>query len=1090
MIPKFSVKKPFTVLVAVVLVILLGIISFTKMSTDLLPNLDLPYAVVITTYPGASPEKIESNVTKPLENVLATTSGIKNIQSASSENSSMIFLEFEQGTNMESAIIEMNSNVDMAEAYFEDEVSAPMIMKLDPDMMPVMVSSIDMDGKDIKEISSLLNDEIMPEFEKIDGVASVSTMGLLEEQVSVELNDDKIKAVNSKIKNSIDKQFADAEKKINDGLTQVNAAKQQYGDAVYQLDPTLKDTETQLNAGLEDLNKQKETAYASADIGKYITSDMMKNIITADNFSMPAGYITEDAQQYIVKVGESFQSVDEIKSLELINMDIDGVDPVKLEDVADVEMINNADDMYAKINGNDGIILMFQKQSTASTAEVAHKINDVFNDLRDKYDGLHITALEDQGQYIDLVVNSVIENLLMGGALAILILLLFLRNFRTTLIIGLSIPISLMFALVLMYFSGITLNVISLAGLALGVGMLVDNSIVVIENTYRMRSEGMSAFKAAVNGAKQVSGALMSSTLTTICVFLPIVFTEGISRQLFTDMGLTIAFSLIASLIVALTLVPVLASGVLKKGVTKQHKLFEKFADFYGRILEKSLHLKPVVIIFVVALLGLSIFGATKMGTAFIPEVDSPQMSITVTMPEEASVKDAREMSNTVMDKISGIEEIDTIGAIQGVNTMTGLTNSSNTTVSMYVLLKEDRDKTSQEVARIIEDKTSDLDCKLSVQASTMDMSAMGGSGISIVVKGNDFEQLKKISADIAKILEQTDGTKDIDDGFKKMDKQTMIIVDKNKAMSHQLTVAQVYASVAAYIKTEDKVTTLTESSKDYPVIMLNKDTDNTTREGLKKIEVEAADGTKVKLTDIAEVTDQEGLQSINHDNQSRTIYVSAAIDDDHNIGLVSRDFQEKLDKYDVPDGYSVTLSGENETINDAIKDLILMVLLAIVLIYGIMVAEFQSLLSPFIVMFTIPLAFTGGLLALMITGMEISVISMLGFLVLAGIVVNNGIVFVDYVNQLRQGGMEKKEALILAGKTRLRPILMTAITTILGLSTMALGIGSGADMIQPLAVVAIGGLIYATLLTLFIVPVMYDIFNRRKQMRTIEVED
>lgn len=1201
MFSKFSVKRPFTVFVSVILVIILGGVSFTEMTTDLLPKIDLPYVIVMTTYPGASPEKVEESVTKPLEKVLATSNGIENINSVSSENSSMIMLEFSQDMNMDSAMIDLSGKVDLVKGQLADEVSTPTLMKMNPDMMPIMVASIDINNKDIKETSKIVKKEVIPSFERIDGVASVDTMGILEESIKMTLDDSKIEKLNNKLKSSIDskmkssqdelnkakaeiakgkaelkKQSEEKNKELNEGSSAIKTGKSQLQSAISQLSSgknelenqksellnkkdeleqmiknqeennipvsdeqkegltllesgiktfdeklseinnqesslnnqlkELNDKEKQLEAGKATLNselnkasqslssseaeieksskeleKAKEEAYKNEDLGKNITKENLSKILSAQNFAMPAGYINEGEEQYIVKIGDKVSSIEDLKDLELLN--IDGLGKVKVEDVANVELANNKDKMYAKINGNDGIILSFQKQSTASTSEVSKKINETIKELTNQNKDMHITPLQDQGVYIDIVIQSVLSNLILGGILSIVILFVFLKSIKPTIVIAFSIPISVLFAITMMYFSNVTMNIISLSGLALGVGMLVDNSIVVIENIYKLRNEGMSAKKASVIGANQVAGAIFASTLTTVCVFLPIVFTHGLSRQLFEDMGLTIAYSLLASLIVALTLVPAMSSKMLNVNTKKEHKLFDKFVNLYEKLLKVSLKHKFIVLFGSLVLFLGSGFLIISKGTILMPEIDSTQLSVSLEMPKKSTKKDTRDMSETIIDKITEIKDVETVGALQSSGESFMFSQGKNN-VSFYVLLKEDKKLSSKEIANIITEKTKDLNAKIKVNSSNMDMSALGGSGINVIVKGDNLDKLKNIAKDVAKILEKTEGTTEVNNGLGENNKETKIIVDKQKAMNYSLTVAQVYQEVSNKLKNENTSTTLNVGSNEYPVIVVDDKKDTLSRESLSNYKIKGTKDNKeveVKLIDIASIEEVESLNSINRESQVRNISVTSSIDDKHNIGLVSKEIESKLKDYKLPDGYSIEMGGEKESMDSAFGDLIKMISLAIVFIYLIMVAQFQSLLSPFIVLFTIPLAFTGGFLGLLITNFELSMISMLGFLMLAGVVVNNGIVFIDYVNQLRLNGIDKKSALILAGKTRIRPILMTALTTILGLLTLAMGIGTGADMIQPMAIVTIGGLSYATVLTLFVVPAMYDILNKKE---------
>ena len=1083
-----------TVFVAVILAVLLGVLSLTKMSTDLLPSLELPYVAVITTYPGASPEKVEQSVTKPLEQTLSTAGGVVSIQSVSNENFSMIFMEFTQDTNMDSAMIEMNSQIDLIEGSFDEMVSAPMLMTIDPDMMPVVMSAVDVDGMQLADTTKYVTDSVIPELERISGVASVTMMGGIEKHVEVTFSDEKIAALAKKVEAAISAQFDELEAQITEALEELKALRAPglMGQSAYN-NPEYQIQEDQLNAQLAELQTQRAAAAGSVDFSKMINAEMLNGILTANNFSMPAGYIRSGEEQYLIKVGEAFASVEEISALELFTPEFPGMKPVMLSDVADIEMLDNSGENYTKINGNDGIILTVQKQSTASTADVCHEINDVIERLCEENTAMHITTFSDQGMYIDIVIDSVFDNLLIGAALAIIVLILFLRSARTTLVIAFSIPISLLVSLVLMYFSDISLNIISLAGLALAVGMLVDNSIVVIENIYRLRSEGVPAARAAMLGAQQVAGALVASTLTTVCVFLPIAFTDGISRQLFADMGLTIGFSLVASLLVALTLVPALASGMMKGVKQKDHKLFDAFLNAYAKFLNSCLRLKPIVLLTVVALLAFSVWGALRNGTSFIPEIDSGQMTISIEMPDGSSSKEARDMSDKVTALIKDVDGIDTIGAMQGDGSglmMGGMSTSSNSTlISMYLILDEDRDSTANEIASEITELTKDLDCEISIQASAMDATAILGSGISVAFYGNSLDTLADLTSKTAEILRGINGTANVSDGMEDAALETRIIVNKNAAMKYSLTVAQIYAAVSAATTNETTSMTLSISSEDYDVIVVDASEKLVEYGKVGDYVVTAPDGTQVKLSDIAEIKETKGLQAIAHSDLGRTMSASCEIAEGYNIGLVADDVEEAMKELDIPDGYTMEILGESETIDESISDLLLTILVAIIFIYLIMVAQFQSLLSPFIVMFTIVLAITGGLLALVITGMEVSVISMLGFLILCGVIVNNGIVFVDYVNRLRLEGIEKRAALVLAGKTRMRPILMTAITTIFGLFTLALGIGQGAEMLQPLAVVAIGGLVYGTAMTLIVVPVLYDLLCR-KEMKKIVVDE
>ena len=1114
MISKFSVKKPYTVLVGVVLAIILGVVSFTRMTADLLPNINLPYVIVMTTYPGASPETVETVVTQPVESAMATVSNIENIMSVSNENYSMVVLEFSQTADMNAVSLEIRENLDQIKSFWDDSVGNPIIMKLNPDMMPIMITAVGREGMDNAQISEFTEDTIMPELESIEGVASVSAAGLLEESVNVIIRREKIEEINAKIYALIDEGFKEAEqpildgkkelesglaelaenkKQLEDNLSKMTAGMPQYAQlqaSLKQLEATeqqLQENLAQLEEGEKQIAEAKAEAHAQADMSGVLTVDTVKGLLTAQNFSMPAGYVTEEGVDYLVRLGDKPSTVDEMKELPLLNLHMEGVPVITLEDVADVFYTDNSADIYANVNGSAGVMLVLQKQTGYSTGEVSDKLADKYEKLMEQYDGLNLVTLMDQGIYIDLVKDSIFSSIIWGFGLAVLILILFLKDLRPTLVVAVSVPISLVTAVVCMYFSGVTLNIISLSGLALGIGMLVDNSIVVIENIYRLRGLGYSVKEAAMEGAKEVAGAITASTLTTVCVFLPIVFTEGITRQLFVDMGLTIGFSLMASLLIAMTVVPAMSSKILaKSGEQKEGKLFGGLVKLYDKVLKFSLKMKPLVLIIAVVLLVLSGVLAISNGTAFMSDMDSTQLTVNVQLPDDATLVETGEISDKVVEAIMTIDDVQDVGAMSSSSAMSMGGSDSTNKATIYVVTKEDKKKSNEEIAELIRQKTSGLEAEITVDTSSMDMSALGGSGISIQVRGRDLDELGRIGKEVAAIVAGVEGTTEVSDGMQKAEEELRIIVNRDKAVDYGLTVAQVFSEVYGKLASASTATTLVGADKDYGVYVLNGSDMELTRELLKELEVtgKGADGKEIKvaLKDIAEFEAAESLTSINRTEQTRYITVSAAIADGYNIGLVSADVEEALKDYQVPAGYRLVFSGENEMIVEAMKQMLLMLLLAVVFMYLIMVAQFQSLKSPFIIMFTIPLAFTGGLFGLYLSGSEVSVIALIGFVMLSGIIVNNGIVLIDYMNQLRERGMTKREAIMEAGRTRLRPVLMTAMTTILALSTLVFSSDMGADMGKPMAIVTIGGLIYGTLLTLVVIPCIYDIFNKDKK--------
>lgn len=1379
MISKFSVRKPYTVLVGVVLAIILGVVSFTRMTADLLPNISLPYVLVMTAYPGASPETVEMAVTQPVESAMATVSNIESISSVSSENYSMVILEFAQTADMNAVSLEIRESLDQIKSYWDDSVGNPIIMKMNPDMLPVMIAAVGVEGMDNAQISAYVQDSIVPELESLEGVASVSATGLLEESVNVIIRQEKVDAINELVFAAIDDKMAEAEqeladgkkeiedgkkelasgrkelldakkeiadgkqeladgkkeladgktelenqqsgilnqlavqknalmtaktnlesiqkslvtaKALNDGIGQIDAAIEalsplrgssvSYGLSVrklndarqdiavsgnnpeaaaklmeaeneiaalkskvtenaalaqswgqisgsagssgvvlpsleelkamdwtdennmqtvrnslaaidaailglqaqkseletqlgyatgglgydgyvaqinqvlaaqkitdidkaiqdingglllveqgelsaaiefangkaqimlgeYQLEVAesqlgageeqidsgleqlkeaeeqLKNAEEQIAEGEKQLDEAKEDAYDQADMSNVLTVDTIKNLLTAQNFSMPAGYVTEEGIDYMVRVGDKPATVEELQALPLLDLHMDGVPVITLGDAADVFYTDNSADIYTNVDGSVGVMLSIQKQTGYSTGEVSDLLAARFEELTEENEGLSLITLMDQGIYIDLVMDSIFNNIIFGFGLAILILILFLKDLRPTAVVAVSIPISLVTAVVCMYFSGVTLNIISLSGLALGIGMLVDNSIVVIENIYRLRSLGHDVKEASIQGAGEVAGAIVASTLTTVCVFLPIVFTEGITRQLFVDMGLTIAYSLLASLIIALTVVPAMASMTLKR--TKEQKegrFFRALVSVYEKMLSGALKVKPVVLGAVLVLLVGSIALAYTNGTAFMSDMDSTQLTVSVQLAEDATLDQTRELTDRVVEAIMSIEDVQNVGAMtssSGLSMMGGGGNASTNSTTVYVVTREDKKRTNEEIAEIIREMTAELGAEIKIDTSSMDMSAMGGSGISIQVRGRELDELQRIAGEVAAIVESVEGTAEVSDGLEDADEELRITIDRDEAVHYGLTVAQVYSQIYGRLAEAGSATTLVAADKDYNVYVMSGNDMELTRELVKGLAISGKDENgetvEIRLEDIADFEAAAALTSINRQDQSRYVSVSASIANGYNVGLVSGDVERKLADYEVPAGYRLVFAGENEMINDAMEQMMLMLVLAIVFMYLIMVAQFQSLKSPFIIMFTIPLAFTGGFLGLFISGSEISVIAMIGFVMLAGIIVNNGIVLIDYMNQLRESGMEKRAAILEAGRTRLRPVLMTALTTILALSTMVFSNDMGSEMAKPMAVVTIGGLLYGTLLTLIVIPCVYDLFNRK----------
>ena len=1239
---KFSVKRPLTVFVVVLAVVVLGIVAYLRMTPDLLPNMDFPYVIIVTADPGASPEAVEEEITRPMEQSMATLDQIKEVTSTSQNSVSMVMLEFEDGVNMDTISVDIQQKISVLEGQWSDMVGTPYVLKINPSMIPVMVAAVSREGSDVYALSDLVTDELTGKLEGVSGVASVTVSGALTRQAHVILDQEKMEALSAKLADAVKAQLKKAEGKlyaakqrVEDGEKALSDAKRAAADGVagtvgdsvdevyknlkelydklegldiddlvggFITDPdgTLKqlkdglDTlkrsteklmkelesgelegdisdflvqmmdgisqmtgaelqlsqaKSQIESGLKQLREAYDKVESQTDLGGLLSITTVSGLLTAQNFSMPAGYIDDNSGvSYMVSVGQKFENSTELENMVLFDLGLEGIDPITLGDVATVVVTDDSDQLYTRLNDENGILLSFNKQSNYATAAVSNNLTDRFRELESQYEGLTFVPLMDQGDYIYLIVETILSSLLWGALFSVVVLFLFLRDWRPTVITLLSIPVSVIFAVVLMYFTGVTINMISLSGLAVSVGMLVDNSVVVIENIYRLRAKGATIVQAAVSGAQQVLGAVTASTLTTVCVFAPIVFVEGLTRQLFTDLALTITYSLLASLLVSLTLVPAMASGMLRREFVPKAGLLDKIYPAYRRAIAWSLDHKAGVLLLSLVLLVTTAWGAVSRGFTFMPEIDMNNLSVTVTMPEDITRAEAVDLADQVVERVMSVENIESAGFMMGSGDMGGLSMASGDNgefdVTGYLTMPEGT--FGSDAGKEIEALCADLPCKVTT-AGVMSgmMSYMTGTGVSLRVYGSDMESLQGAARSLGQRMEQVEGVQDVSDGLEDAAPALQVVVDRNKAMTKGITVAQIYMQVAAALQDTTTVADVTLDGESMEMIVDAAAGSKLTREKLMDLTISPDSGamsssmsngmssmsgmdssmsssmgsmgsmssmssgmssssasaglsqltggesqdedTSFKLGEVAEVKETVSLNSIQRDQQRRCITVSAAVADGYNVTKVTTAVQKALGSVTLPEGVTVEFDGENEQIMNAMQQLLLMLLLGVVLVYLIMVAQFQSLKAPFIVMFTIPLAFTGGFLALLLSGIEVSVISLIGFVMLVGIIVNNGIVLVDYINQQRLAGMGLREAIIDAGVTRLRPILMTSLTTILGLVVTALAKNAGTALIQPIALVCIGGLLYATLMTLFVVPCMYEILNKKELHQVAE---
>ncbi|MDR2547014.1 MAG: efflux RND transporter permease subunit [Lachnospiraceae bacterium] len=1121
MLGKFSVRKPLTVLVGVMIVIVLGIVSFMNTTTDLLPSMDLPFSAIITTYVGATPEQVEQEISIPMEARMSTIGGIDTVQSISNEHISIMILQFTESTNMDSASLEIREALDMMS--LPDGASRPITIKVNPEMLPIMTANVFMEGMTIDELSEFVKYEITPALEGIPGVAVVNLSGLVQNQLHVVIKEEHINAVNQGLSDAVAALVAaaiaemtkQAETMITaqveaysetrimelmmEGLSQAEAGLMLHEELPAVIEAITAEVMEALTAGSEAADSEN-TLSADTAIGlpaDMLTVDTITGILTAQNFAMPAGLITEDDVEYMVRVGDRFGSIDEIKNMLIFDpaqMGLPGMDPIRLSDIADVFATDDSLSSYTRLNGNPTIMLSIQRQSEFSTADVSNAIHARMDSLIEENPELGFSVLMDQGEMIGIIVGSVLNNLLWGGLLAILILLLFLRDIRPTMIVAVSIPVSLMLAFTLMYFTGISLNMISMGGLALTVGMLVDNSIAVIENIFRMRTTtGRSAARAAVSGAKQMSGAITAATLTTIAMFVPIIFTQGITRQLFMDLGLTIAYALIASLIIALTVVPA-ASSVLLKTVKKEQegKLFTRFVDGYEAALRFTLRFRGVAILLAAVAFGASLWGITQQGTEMFPPMDMGMITVTADMPAGSTFEETVEVAEEISKRVQMIADVETVGIRVGGGGMMQMIGAGlgfgsfgggqSSTISMDLILDDKRSITTDELAVQIRELCEEFDLETDIDSGDGFMNMMTGESISLRVEGYELDDIRDTAIALADLVSAVDGTMNITDFAVAAEPELRVRVDKDVAMSHGLTVAQVFMAVNSSLTTPEKSLNMVLSDGNYEIVVSDGDFILPDKKSIENMQISTAGG-YVVLSEIAELYEDTGFTTISRINRNRFVAISGEIAEGFNVGLVNDEIERLLEDF-VPVGDSrIVIGGQAEAIADSFNDLYLMLLLGLVFTYLIMVAQFQSLLSPLIIMFVVPLAFTGGFTSLMITGMPLSVVAMIGLILLAGVSINNGIIIISRITQMRWEGMSKKDAIIDSARKRIRPILMTAISTICAMSVLALGMGEGTEMMQPMAVATIGGLLYATAMTLFIVPILYDVFHKEKDI-------
>ncbi|MBO8126598.1 MAG: efflux RND transporter permease subunit [Firmicutes bacterium] len=1011
-ISELSIKRPVATLMIFLLILVLGTVSISRLNIDLFPKMTFPVAAVITSYEGAGPQEIENMITRPIEDVLGTVANVKNLSSTSSAGQSVVVVEFDWGTDMDFALLDIREKIDMVESFLPEDAEKPMVVKFDPSLQPMMylaVSGID----DLAELKRVAEDEIKPRIERVEGVASVSVSGGQTRIIEVDVDQEKLNA---------------------------------YGLSLQSIVQTLQ----------------------------------------AENLNLPGGEVRSGNLKLQVRTTGEFTDVNQIANLNILSPS--GA-VVKLKEVAQVSDTFDDDDGYVYLDGKTAVRLSINKETDANTVEVSKAVLKEIAKIRKDLPGaISFEVVSNDAKFIQQSIDSLKDSAIYGGLLALLILLLFLRNVTSTLIVGIAIPISVITTFVLVYFAGLDLNMMTLGGLALGVGMLVDNSIVVLENIYRYRQQGYSMLEAAKEGSSEVGMAIVASTLTTVVVFLPIVFTSGLTSQLFKEMALTVTFSLLASLFVALTLVPMLSSKflTLHKGEPKRdvsegaesaetEKKGVKY--WYTCLLEWCLLHRRTTIVLVTLMFVGSMALVPKIGAEFMPKADFSMIQVNVKMPKGTVLEKTEEVAGTIDSILAQVPEIESVFATVGAQDNFGLTSGNSSDRASYLISLSDKDKRQRsdvEIAEWIRQRVSKIPgAEISVNALTMtSMMGEGGKPVSVKIKGPDLETLYQISDDVVEIVKGVEGTREVESSLDSGRPELQVHIDRDRAAALGLNAY----TIASQVRTAVEGTTATRykvDGREYDVIVQLARDGTASVDRLGQLMITSPTGVRVPLKEVAQLVLEEGPNFITRENQERVVEISADIIG-ADLRTVTQEIKKRLDRYPLPPQYSYSMGGQSKEMANSFQDLFLALVLAIVFVYMILAAQFESLVHPFTIMMAVPLAFIGVVWGLFLSGKLFSTVSIIGIIMLAGIVVNNSIVLVDYTNQLRRKGLSAVEALKKAGPVRLRPIFMTALTTILALLPMSLGFGEGAELRSPLAVVVIGGLTVATFLTLVVVPVIY----------------
>lgn len=1015
LLTKFSLKRQITLLMIYGVIIFFSFFSFSQLKIDFFPDITFPFAGVITSYVGVSPEDVENLISRPIEEAVSSVKNIEKVSSQSSKGTSMVMLEFKYGTDMNIAENDIRKNLDFIRDFLPADATEPLVFVFDPSMMPISYLTISSPYLGPAELRKLSEEKIEPLLERVNGVASVQTMGGQQRQINVNINPVLL--------------------------------------ASYNLSPNDVLQTVQFGSGLQ-----------------------------------PAGTIETTSKIYNLRVMSEYSSLDQIKNTIITYRN--GI-PVYLKDVAIVEDGFKENTNEVRSDYGAGIMLVVMKQSDANTVLTSRNVNEAIPDIISRLpQGTKVSVMWDQSEFILKSVNNLKNTAIIAFVLAFIVIYFFLRNFRGSMIMGISIPVSVIATFAVMFASNLTLNIISMAGLALAIGMLVDNSIVVLENIYRHREMDKNLYDSADIGTQEVGMAITSSTLTTLAVFLPVLFVPNITGQLFKDMVLTITFSLLVSLLVAITLVPLMSAKILHIEVNKKENRFSRFKDRIGQwildltekyrvILHWSLNHKKTVMFSVTGLLILSIGLATLLGGEFLPKSDQGLINVILESPSGTPIEQTRvyayEIENIIKEVVAK-DDFESVSIFYGEREGIGAFGTTSSTIELFLKLKPRsiRQKSQFEIQDSLRKKFDRL-------PGVTYIFQEGGAfttekDIEVKVIGFDVAGAKAIANEFKSKMEKVEGLVDISLNTKETTPELQVHLNKDLLNFYNLSTVQVAGNISTAI--QGKVASqYREQGDEYDVyVRFDKEFRNK-KESLEQLELALPAGGRIKLKDVANITEEQSSPTIFRENQSRYVSVGCGLSGIDLSAAVDR-IERIIEETPVPSEYQVLIGGTAEDQQEAFFYLALAFLAAVILVYMIMASQFESLVDPLIIMFTVPLSIIGVVVFLAITGTTFSVMALVGVVMLVGIAVNNGIVLVDYINQQRRKGMELLEAVEFGCKARMRPVLMTALTTILGMVPLAIELGEGAETWSPLARAVIGGLSATTLLTLIVIPVVYVIFE------------